>query len=188
MGQELGTGMQILLIIVLIMILIGIVFGIYSFISSNTEEQQGNMESNVAAMTSSVMNKYDQTKVSGSNVVSAINLYKDDEFIIVVDNLKHGASTPYGTGAGDIYGSYKPTGNVTPASDTEQYAVVDGIEEAASGDAVAPSAANGFRLKDQSALKNTAHAGYIRSTAKYNAFLIKDAGQQVVGIHFIQQK
>lgn len=188
MEGELSTGMKILLVVVLLMVIIGIVFGIFSFVTSNTEEQQGNMEGNVAAMTSSVMNKYDQTSVSGSNVMAAIQLYKDDEFTVVVQNLKNGSTgKPNGTGEGDRYGSYDISGDkVTPfgeSSNTTTGATVDGlIEDGTAKDTEGTE----YRGKSLTLAKKTSSKSYIRGTAKYNSFLIRDAGQQVVGIYFVQ--
>lgn len=189
MEGELSTGMKILLVIVLLMVIIGVVFGIFSFVTSNTEEQQGNMEGNVSAMTSSVMNKYDQTKVSGSNVMAAIQLYKDDEFVVVVQNLKQGSSgNPNGTGSGDRYGSYDVEGGkVTPfagSGNETTGATVSNIVN----DGLTPSTNEGseYRGKNLTLAKKTSSQSYIRGTAKYNSFLIRDEGQQVVGIYFIQ--
>lgn len=189
MEGELSTGMKILLVVVLLMVIIGIVFGIFSFVTSNTEEQQGNMEGNVSAMTSSVMNKYDQTSVSGSNVMAAIQLYKEDEFVVVVQNLKQGAAgNPNGTGDGDRYGSYDLEGGKVTAFAASGNETTGATVPGITNDGLTADATEGskYRGKNLTLAKKTSSQSYIRGTAKYNSFLIRDEGQQVVGIYFIQ--
>lgn len=215
--SEMSDGVKIAIAIIIICILIAIVFGIIRFVKAQTDEGTTNLEETVLAVGETEMDQYDNTVRSGSQVMSYIQLNMNRDVAVTVHTRKNPAGVNYGrllkgtvpgtptailSGFVPNYDTAETNGVIWNAgSSTAPEAPAGPGGTAQPGNAgplsIVPGVptayvAGGFddNIKHNVnliATRKSGHVDYIRPTAKFNSYLIRDIGDQVVGVVFIQQ-
>lgn len=176
--SEMSDGVKIALTLVLICILIAIVFGIVRFVKGTTDEGTANLENSVLAMSETEFDQYNNTTRSGTQVASLVQLYANRDMAVVVET-KRGTVINYGR---TLEGVTIPGGSFS--KQTEQ-------PDATGTPVVTVAAGLGTDVQYNSNLvnlNNSSHADFVRATAKFKSFLIKDEGDQVIGVYFRQEQ
>lgn len=75
----------VLLVVLVIGAVVAIVYAAYSWFSSGTDK----LGDQVTSIDKSAFSQYDDTKVSGTDVLSALKTYRESEIAIFISNLKN---------------------------------------------------------------------------------------------------
>lgn len=167
---ELSDGVKLAIGFVVLGILIAIVFGAIRYSQTTAEEGSANIENNVSAMTESEFASYDDTIRTGTQVASVAQLYANRDMAVVIKTKRNTAGINYGR---QLDGA---------APDAAQNDGVGKVVSTSKG--FLAEAKYNTNLKN---MKDSAHADFVRATAKFTSHLIVDEGGQTVGIHFKQQ-
>lgn len=174
MERELSTGMTILLTIVLLSVLIATVVSLVFYFNTKAEEENDTLNSTSAGFTNAQWDRFDQVKLTGVEVQAAIEMYMHTEATVVVAK-KSGNSFKffcYGQGV-------KVTGNPNANSDIQSEPTTGSCTTSLSG-----SIATFLGTNTQS-LRVPTDDAFIRSSASYNSKLLKDAGNNTLGVIFV---
>ncbi len=156
-----GVGLFITIIIIAAVMLIT---GMGQDMINNSSTQVANISSSLQAQLTA---SYDDTQVTGAQVITAIKRYYTDETMVLV--VKNGTNI-------NNYGKIKATISGTPTVSDNHVTATATAQYGASESATAVG-----KLSDTSDA-NT----YVSSTAKYQAKLIK-ISDSVVGLYFIKK-
>lgn len=174
MERELSTGMTILITVVLLSVLIASIVTLVFYVNTKAEEENDTLNSTSAGFTNAQWDRFDQVKLTGVEVQAAIEMYMHTEATIVVAK-KSGNSFKffcYGQGV-------RVTGNPNANSDIESNPNPGSCSTSLSG-----SAATFFGTKTQR-LRVPTDDAFVRSSASYHSKLLKDAGNNTLGVIFV---
>ncbi len=158
------------------------------------------LQSTISALNDSVYDDYDQKIVSGIQVKSAYNQMNGNPVAIIVKTCKgdwvdyNAIISPFSTTTKTQ--SAAPFTGLTKDATTKQYtSSVSSFDKTSAGTETSLVLSNAADSAKQTVLYNTVitemskngATNYISPTAKFNSYLVKDAGDSVIGIVFIQQ-
>ncbi len=157
-----GVGLFITIIIIAAVMLIT---GMGQDMINNSSTQVANISSSLQAQLTS---SYDDTQVTGAQVITAIKRYYTDETMVLVVAKKNGSNY-----------TYTNYGKITYNDAT--------INVSGSNVAVTATKSSGYTPTAVGKLSDTSSTGtYVSSTAKYQAKLIK-ISDTVVGLCFVEK-
>lgn len=183
-------------------VLIGVGFGVFSIAKNTANEGVVGVQDALGAMNESVFNDYDQKTLSGTQVLSAYNTMNGKPVAIIVKTCKgewinyNALVSPFAAGTG-IKQVAAPFGGLSKDASTKQYSsTVSFFDKTAAGTEVnlVLSTGGGDTSKQVVLYNNvttemtkSGNTNYVTSTAKFSCFLVKDPGETIIGIVFIQQ-
>lgn len=200
MGDDLSTGAKIGIGLVILCFLIAIVLSLLMVVKNITNSGANQMEGGLNQMMQTTYTDYDQKVVSGTKVTAAVKLFEGENIAIVVNTHFGGNDSIYNYGlilkAGGALGPMAADTNDTYGDTCEIGSV--GSWTSSSGDTVfglrpdtvsygaTPSSPAKFNLNTRP-MEASGFPTYVRSNAKYMAYLIKDSTETIIGIYFDQQ-
>lgn len=103
MNSEEGMSMAkmavtVLLVVLVIAAVVALVYAAYSWFGSGTDK----LTDTVTSIDKSSYSQYDDTQVSGSDVLSALKSYRESDIAIFISNKSNGGYTTYAAGSGAI--------------------------------------------------------------------------------------
>jgi len=181
-------------------VLIGVGFGVFSIAKNTANEGVVGVQDALGAMNESVFNDYDQRTLSGTQVISAYNTMNGKPVAVVVKTCK-GEWVNYNALVQPFAISNKQTSapfqNITKDALSKQYLVTSSyFDKTSAGIELAHVMSDGGGdVSKKVVLYNNVttdmtkagNQNYVTSTAKFSSYLIKDAGDTIIGIVFIQQ-
>lgn len=167
MGEDLSQGAKIGIILIILCALIAIVFSIMSIMKNITTQGADELQHSLSSMTMQKFDDYDQREISGAQVISAIKLFENQPYVVVVYTNRKGA-TPvhYGLSGMTITGA---TANGTTVTVTNGYCT----------SSLPTSFTYNNKRKD---MQDKTNVAYISNTSRFYSYLIKDASGDVLGI------
>lgn len=209
MGDDLSTGAKIGIGLVILCFLIAVVLALLMVVKNITNSGANQMESGLTQMMQSTYDDYDQTIVTGTKVKSAMKLFTGENVAIVIDTMYESTHHVFNYGlklaqcgnntteateinlpgdtGGAAYGEayfWGSTAGVPSGSwnlnGTTNIFNPDGV----SVQGKVPTGASKFYLNSRP-VDASGTIAYVRDNAKYQAFLIKDSTDTIIGIYFV---
>lgn len=180
MEGELGTGARIAIALVIIGVIIATVFVILGFTRGTTNQGITAVQNSMDSMSLAQFDDYDQSVMSGTQVLAGVKLFEGRPVGIVVRTK---AASP--VGAGYNYGvefvgtnsTTKMTSVITKPAGKNFYVL--NIDTGGGGSMT-------YNM-NYLPMKNSGTDEFVRPTAKFLSELIKDSTGTIVGIAFTQQ-
>lgn len=159
-----------------------------------------NVQGAVGDMNLAAYNDYDQKVVAGTMVSSAYNKFNGKEIAVVVKTCKgewvnyNALVMPFSSGASSQTAA--PFLGLTKDATSKQYSsTVSYFNKSSSNTDINLVMSNDADVEKRVILYNnvttnmnrSGNSNHVNSTAKFNSYLIRDAGDTIVGIVFIQQ-
>lgn len=185
---------SVLLVVLVIGAVVAIVYAAYSWFTSGTSK----LGDQVNSINSSAYSQYDDTIISGSDVLSALKQYRDSEMAILISNKNAYGNTYYTQGAnvdaGKKFYNYCAlasqttagihagtfTATITVDANTNKVSLVD---LKYTNNSVSPDMNTNFSPTTN---KNASEA-YVKQSANwYSKLIYSDATGDVCGILFLQ--
>ena len=182
-------------------VLIGVGFGVFSIARNTANEGVVGVQDALGAMNESVFNDYDQKTLSGTQVVSAYNTFNGKPIAVIVKTCKgewanyNALITPFSATSPKQIGN--PFQNMSKDALSKQYVVTASyFDKTSAGIELAHVMSDGGGdVSKKVVLYNnvttdmtkSGNQNYVTSTAKFSSYLIKDAGDSIIGVVFIQQ-
>lgn len=103
MNSEEGTSMAkmavtVLLVVLVIAAVVSLVYAAYSWFGSGTDK----LTDTVTSIDKSAYSQYDDSQVSGTDVLSALKNYRESDIAIFVSNKGNGGYDAYSNGSGNM--------------------------------------------------------------------------------------
>jgi len=185
------------IVLLILAAVIAIGFGIFSIAKGTANEGVVGVQDALGAMNESVFNDYNQKIVSGTQVVSAYNQMNGKPIAVIVKTCKgewvnyNALVLPFQIISSPKDNSIPFVGIVKDAS-KQMVVSVSYFERVVAGNAevnlslTTPDKTLMFN-HDIKEMLSPGNVNYITGTAKFTSYLIKDPGDTVIGIVFIQQ-
>lgn len=197
--SEMSDSVKMGIAIIIVCILLGIVIGLVMYSRAEANKGISEVSESVSGMENSKLRLYDNTIVSGAEVIAFVQNNKNRDISTNVHTLKNPIGVNYGrvlvnTNMTDFYPSY-----TTPTPSATAWSVDSGtrVPGPAGKDTTVEGIRTAYVLKGHKEtyiyntnvvnIQNPKHKTYIRPTAKFRSFLIRDRGDLVVGVLFIQE-
>ena len=194
MGDELGamvrTGMTVILVAALITTVLNLMSVSDSFLNKGT----ANLESGVAQIDQQQYRKYDQGNVSGTGVKVAIQTYGSSDMAIVVQTKLAATNGNKAYNYGTTLVGFTASSGATPVGNVDTSSTSNGTINAQVGasnyvgEYAYDATSKLMRYLDTRNLTQTGTEEYIRESARFESYLIKNASEDIVGIFFKQVK
>ena len=191
----------IILGIVAVLLVAAIAYGSGMFNSAKTQGNDGmvQLNSQLGDFSTAIFNDYDQKTVSGTMVTSAYNQLKGRPYGVIVKTCKgdwvnyNAVLSPFKT-TNPLPLSSVPFSGLTLNATTKQFtSVVSYIDKDSAASAISyvldgtgDQQVVRYNQVTTDMYKN-GRPNYVSSTATFNSFLIRDAGDDIVGVVFVQQ-
>jgi hypothetical protein len=182
-------------------VLIGVGFGVFSIARNTANEGVVGVQDALGSMNESVFNDFDQKTLSGTQVLSAYNTMNGKPIAIIVKTCKgewvnyNALITPFSQTSPKQLGA--PFQNMSREALSKQYTVSTSFfDKTSAGIELAHVMSDGGGdVSKKIVLFNSVttdmtksgNQNYVTSTAKFSSYLVKDAGDTIIGIVFIQQ-
>ena len=181
-------------------VLIGVGFGVFSIARNTANEGVVGVQDALGAMNESVFNDYDQKTMSGTQVISAYNTFNCKPIAVVVKTCR-GEWVNYNALIAP-FSETNPRQLASPFQDisrdavSRQYNVTTSyFDRTSAGIEVAHVMSTAADVSRRVVLFNNVNAdmtkngnqNYVTPTARFTSYLVKDAGDTVIGIVFVQQ-
>lgn len=201
-GAEDGAhqGINFGLLFVIIAVIIGLIVAGFSIARNLANDGMLQVQGAVGDMNQAAYNDYDQKVVAGSMVLSAYNQFSGKQIAIIVKTCKgdwvnyNALVLPFSTTT--VSQTPAPFKGLTKDATSKQYSssVSFFSQTAASTDINLVMSSDPDIEKRVTLFNNvttnmnlSGNSNYVNPTAKYNTYLVRDAGDTIVGIVFIQQ-
>lgn len=160
-------------------IIVGIVFALVAFGNSAKDDSMDDLAAAMGQMDQAKFDKFDNGMLSGSQITAALTEFKGTPVIFIVET-KNGSKRNYLARDGGV---------ATPAHDAADSVSADfGTDPYVTGPALAMDWDSSASYNvDFRPTKNSASADFIKTTAKFDCKLIKDANDQTIGIYAKQR-
>jgi hypothetical protein len=197
--ENAAKGVNIGLMLIILAAVVAVIITIFTIGRNTANEGVSNLQGALGDMQTSIYNDYDQKTISGSQVTAAYNAFQGKPIAIIVKTCKgkwvnyNALVTPYsGTSSEQVS---PPFTDINYDSTSKQYSsgvsYFDQTSAAASVSLVLSAAVD---TDKQVVLYNNVTVGmykngntnYVNPTAKYNSYIVRDAGDTIIGIVFIQ--
>lgn len=189
----------IVLLILAAVIVIG--FGIFAIAKSTANEGVVGVQDALGAMSESAYNDYDQKTVSGTQVLSAYNTMNGKPVAVIVKTCKgnwvnyNALVAPFASGTA-VSQIAAPFSGITKDATSKQYSSSVSFFDKTSASVETnlvlssdPDISKRVVLYNNvtTDMQKSGNSNYVTGTAKFSAYLVKDPGDTIVGIVFIQQ-
>lgn len=186
MDGELGTGLRLFITLVLVAIVVGIVFTLVPTIRGGSNQATTQVVNGTDALLASEFDEYDQGEPNGTKVKNSIQMYKGRPLAIVIGTLKC-------TNGGTENSGYCYNAVIEGADGSEGDALrkvdLGELSGTCFTDKTLKSGDSGIEYNaSTSPLTSSSSDSYVKSTAKFKSYLIKDGNEEVIGIYFKQIK
>lgn len=183
MNDQVIKGADFFLGLSIFAILMAIVLGIFGYVQSGLTEKKLTLQNGISNVNNMDIKQYDQKIVDGSTVKTTITGNDGMQLGIIVETVKSGKS-------GKVY-NY---GALLSGATESNYVTSTGNFDDNNGQAswYTSSYANGddgeiiYNTKTNE-MDKTGGTGYIRNNAKFDAKLIKNESEDVIGYYFKQR-
>lgn len=184
MGSEIAEGANLLLVLVLISMVMAIVITVMSVIRLKASEEVTKFQNGVSTLSESDFDEYNQKPRTGTDILTAVNKYDGLDIGIVVETIKSGKSNKaYNLNAllkGASDGNYEvSTSNFDDNNGADPYYISS--YAGSDGDPI-------VRNTNTAAIEKNGGTYYVRPTAKFDAKIIRNESEDIIGIYFKQQK
>ena len=180
MGEDLSQGAKIGIILIILCALIAIVFSIMSIMKNITTQGADELQHSLSSMTMQKFDDYDQRTISGAQVISAIKLFENQPFCVIVYNNRQ-ASETNAANRFTKYGLQQVT--VTEGTTNFQYNASTKALSVTNGFVTGSLAAGSFTYNNnRKDMNSKISAKYISNSSTYYSYLIKNTSGDVLGI------
>lgn len=175
---------KIALGIIISALLVGITFKVIKPSTESIGSNLTSMEDNMAQMNTTEFNDYDKRTMKGNEVQAAAKLFSNRDYAVIIKTLAGGTSWYNycalldGTSDG---GSDTPTTSKVSDEDFKNDKCISDLSEDSSTGEIK-------HYRDLSRITSKNKKEYVRPTASFDARLIRNANNEIVGIAFRQQK
>ncbi len=184
----------------IVAVVIIIAFSIFSTAKNTANDGVVGVQDALGAMSDSIYNDFDQKTIAGTQVLSAYNQMNGKPIAIIVKTCKgnwvnyNALVAPFTTTTTSQTAS--PFQSLAKDAASKQYqSSVSYFDKTSSGVEINLVLSADADVSKRTVMYNnvvtdmtkSGNSNFITSTAKFNAYLIKDPGDTVIGIVFIQQ-
>lgn len=201
------NGIALGVAVVIFIALLAVVIALFSTSKDTSNSGVVQLQDSLGTFNLIQFEDYNQKVVAGSQVKSALSTYTGTPYAIIIKTCKgewvnyNALVTPFTSKSGGEKSTAAPFKGITLDALTKQYTVSESyfneLKTSVNGtNTIALQLSDGGGDVDkQTVLYNTVTTGlskqgnvnYVASTSKFSAYLIYDAGDEIIGMVFIQQ-
>lgn len=189
------------IVLLILAAVIAIGFAIFAIAKSMANDGVVGVQDAIGSMNESVYNDYDQKTVSGTQVLSSYNQMNGKPVAIIVKTCKgewvnyNALVSPFSSGTG-ISQTAAPFSGISKDATSKQYSSSVSYFDKTSASAevnlvMSTDADIGKRVviynNVTTNMQKSGNSNYVTGTAKFSSYLVRDPGDTIIGIVFIQQ-
>jgi hypothetical protein len=198
--ENAAKGVNIGLMLIILAAVVAVIITIFTIGRNTANEGVSNLQGSLGDMQTSIYNDYDQKNISGSQVTAAYNAFQGKPIAIIVKTCKgswtnyNALVTPFDATTVDKTGA--PFEGLSYDASSKQYSsTVSYFDKTTANVEIALQLSTGGGDTDKqivlynnvtTAMYKNGNSKYVNPTSKYSSYIIRDAGDSIIGIVFIQ--
>jgi hypothetical protein len=197
--ENAAKGVNIGLMLIILAAVVAVIITIFMIGRNTANEGISNLQGALGDMQTSIYNDYDQKTISGSQVTAAYNAFQGKPVAIIVKTCKgrwvnyNALISPFSESTNEQTG-HPYEGLAHDASSKQYNSNVSYFDTTAGGQGISLVLSNNADTDKQIVLYNNVttsmykngNTNYVNPTSKYSSYIVRDAGDTIIGIVFIQ--
>ena len=183
--QDWNEGIKIAITAIVIVVIIGLVFGfLYMTLNANARSQE-RLASNLTDFDKRAFDQYDQTEIAGSQVISAIKQFRDQSIAVLVETKADPGKVV------NYCGTIGATGTTPPAAFSGAASAAILPTNGGNGKYVISGSRIVWKESQNYNTQNTVKKSskeYINPAGKFDANLVYDDNNEIIGVYLKQTK